>query len=588
MLKIRNDQVNEKQKRAKKFVSSFFVSSLIAFGLFTGLNVQAATSYFAPSAGSYTVGNIFTVSVSINTKGADINNAEGAIRFPSDLLEVVSVSRSGSIFSLWVEEPNFSNSAGTISFNGGLPTPGYNGASGKVFSAVFRAKKVGTASLLFSSASILANDGLGTNVFSGSGSANYDLIVAGETKPDASKVPKAEEPSGLPSVPRVSSPTHPDQSQWYTNSDPRFVWPVPSGITAVRFSYDDNPVARPTVTYQSPISERALAGIGNGVWYSHVQFSNDKGLGGVAHFRFQIDSDKPSFFEITEVPVKEFVGAKAEFIFDAKDDRSGIDHYEVQIDSREPEIWRDDGSHRYVTPELNPGKYTLNVKAFDKAGNSVVAAMAFEIQGLQPPSIIEYPNEISASEAFVVRGATNANSEVIVWLQKDKEDAKSFSIQSGKDGAFIFVVDKGLMEGAYTVWTEVVDNQGLKSEPSEKMSVRVTARTGSCVNNTSIFVLPLLALVSLLALALWYVWYRSFTLKRRIKKEVSEAKAALNEAFDLLKKEVREQVKMFEKTKTRRELTDEEERVIKQMKRQLDGAEKSVKKEIEDIDKVLR
>ena len=42
---------------------------------------------------------------------------------------------------------------------------------------------------------------------------------------------------------------------------------------------------------------------------------------------------------------------------------------------------------------------------------------------------------------------------------------------------------------------------------------------------------------------------------------------------------------MLEKTRTKRELTDEEEKVIKQFKSHLYGAEKFVKKEIEDIEK---
>ena len=101
-------------KRGKIFL---FLGFLI-FGSFFHQNVQAATSYFSPSSGNFSVGNIFTVNVLVNTGGVAINNAEAVINFPSDLLEIVSVGKSGSIFSLWVEEPNFSNSAGVLSFNG--------------------------------------------------------------------------------------------------------------------------------------------------------------------------------------------------------------------------------------------------------------------------------------------------------------------------------------------------------------------------------------------------------------------------------------------------------------------------------------
>ena len=99
---------------------------------------DAATLYLSPSSGQYTVGDILSASVIVNTQDKAINNADAVIYFPSDLLEIVSLSKSGSIFSLWVEEPSFSNGAGTISFNGGVPTPGFTGSAGKVLSIVFK------------------------------------------------------------------------------------------------------------------------------------------------------------------------------------------------------------------------------------------------------------------------------------------------------------------------------------------------------------------------------------------------------------------------------------------------------------------
>jgi hypothetical protein len=591
---------NRTFNKTKKFVYQFCVFiCLTLFVVSPCPYAQAATSYVSPSSGSFTVGNIFTASVFVNTKGVDINNAEGVLRFPTDLLEVVSVSRSGSIFSLWVEEPNFSNGAGTLSFNGGLPTPGYNGTSGKIFSVVFRAKKAGSASVLFSSASILANDGLGTNVLTGSGGANYDLVLTvdkPETKPpekEPETKPKIEEPSGLPATPKISSQTHPDQSGWYANSSPKFQWSLYTGVTGVRYMYDGNPSSKPSAAGQSYISEKQLQEIKDGIWYSHVQFNNEKGLGGVAHYRFQIDTTKPNKFEITDISKKDVVGAKAEFIFDAEDSGSGVDHYEVQIDNGDTAIWKDDGSQRFEAPALNPGSYLLNAKVFDKAGNyREASAVSFSVQGLNPPIISEYPNEISSKDVIIVRGATIAKSEVTVWLQKGSEDPESFEVQSNRDGSFVFVSERALKEGEYSLWTEVVDGQGLRSEPSEKMRIQVirtaASLSGSCTIISTVVTSSLIGFILLLVLAVWYGWYRYFAFKKRVKKEVSEAKISLYDAFDTLKKEIRDQMKVFDKAKTKREVSNEEERVTKQLGRYLDSAEKSVKKEIEDIEKAIR
>ena len=70
-----------------------------------------------------------------------------------------------------------------------------------------------------------------------------------------------------------------------------------------------------------------------------------------------------------------------------------------------------------------------------------------------------------------------------------------------------------------------------------------------------------------------------------VKKEVGEAKNALHKAVDLFKDDIREQIEMLEKTRTKRQLTEEEDKIIKQLKRDLEDVEKFVRKEIEDIEK---
>ncbi len=154
-----------------RFTNYLFVClfSLVIVGFFSlsfPCDLNAASIGVYPSTPSVTVGNIVSVKVIVSTESKFINNTEGVLSYPTDLLEPISISKSSSIFNLWVEEPKF-NSGGSVSFNGGLPTPGYNGSSGEVVTVVFKAKKTGTASLIFSDSAIRENDGLGTNVLNG-------------------------------------------------------------------------------------------------------------------------------------------------------------------------------------------------------------------------------------------------------------------------------------------------------------------------------------------------------------------------------------------------------------------------------------
>src|SRR3989338_5400274 len=98
-------------------IKGLLISSALVFSLFPVL-AQAATLNFSPPSGSYGVGNTFLVNVNVESTDQAINAASGVVSFPWDKLEVVSISKQGSIFSLWPAEPSFSNTAGPVSFEG--------------------------------------------------------------------------------------------------------------------------------------------------------------------------------------------------------------------------------------------------------------------------------------------------------------------------------------------------------------------------------------------------------------------------------------------------------------------------------------
>ncbi len=194
----------EKQNQQNKFLVLFF--SLFIF--FSGaLSAQAASLYFYPANKTVEVGDIVKVSVIVNTAGVAINNAEANISFPTDMLDVASISK-GSVFSLWVEEPTFSNGSGSISFNGGIPTPGYTGTSGTLISITFRAKKAGTATIFFSAGAARANDGIGTDVLTGMGQASLTLVDK-TTKPPSDTTKPPSDTTKPPEKPdtEILSPT---------------------------------------------------------------------------------------------------------------------------------------------------------------------------------------------------------------------------------------------------------------------------------------------------------------------------------------------------------------------------------------------
>lgn len=174
---------------------------LVVLSVLPGI-VQAAEAsfYFSPSKGNYKVGENFFVDVLINVEGISINAAQASIYFPPEKLRVLEISKKNSVFSLWVEEPVFSNSQGEMSFLGGLPSPGFIGKAGKVIKILFKAKSPGEAKISFSGEKILANDPYGTNIFSSSRGETYSIVVPEEYVPpeEPERPPPTEADTQLP------------------------------------------------------------------------------------------------------------------------------------------------------------------------------------------------------------------------------------------------------------------------------------------------------------------------------------------------------------------------------------------------------
>lgn len=353
---------------------------LLLVVLFWASGAQAATLGITPAVSTVSEGATVTARVYVNTQGSAINNAESVITFPTDLLSVVSISKSNSIFTLWVVEPSYSNSAGTVSYNGGLPTPGYTGSGGTVLSITFLAKKAGVASLALSEAAVRANDGLGTNVLSGTSGAQLTIaspVLAPAPTPAPAPAPT---PSGQASgAVAIGSPTHPDEALWYANSNPTFTWTLPSSADTVQLIADASENAAPSVTYRPPIVERTVANLEDGTWYFNLRYRVGGTWSEVATRRVNIDTTAP-VIEGAEFSYDE--GRRSLFVSaGASDALSGIASYELVLD--------DDAPLALAPEEFSNGSYELRVqeggahvvtlRVFDHAGNSAEASGEFTV-----------------------------------------------------------------------------------------------------------------------------------------------------------------------------------------------------------------
>ena len=271
-----------------------------------------------------------------------------------------------------------------------------------------------------------------------------------------------------------------------------------------------SPTSNPGSVADGLFASKSYENVDDGIWYFHAKMKNSVGWGLITHFKIQIDTKPPESFAIKFIDGKETENPRPVVVFDTTDSLSGVNYYKIKIGegnffSVAPETVK---TNPYILPLQSPGKNSILVQAYDKAGNYAVA-----------------------SEEFII-----------------KETEKS--VVAEKQSAFL--------------------------------------KFGTTAASFLVLVIVLAALLIFFILIFWYGWRRLSSLKRRIKKETNEAEKALQIAFNLLKQNVRKQIKMLENAKVRRELTKEEEQIIKQLRQDLDEAEKFVRKEIKDIEKEVK
>lgn len=562
------------------------ILATLLFGYFaSAVAAEAATLSLSPSTGVYNTGSTFTVRVMVNSGGKPINAAEGTLSFNPSELSVVSANRNGSIFNLWVTEPTASG--GAITFSGGLPS-GYTGAAGNIMTVTFKAKGSGAVKVNFSSGSVLANDGMGTNVLSSMSGGTYTIQAAAPS-------PKAEEvvveyvaPANTPSAPSVTSSTHSDQKKWYSAKEAVLSWNLPGDVIAVRTLLDTHSTAVPTKVYDSPMKTLTLGDLSEGVSYFHVQFKNKDGWGKVTNYRLAVDSQKPTEIKISQVENADKNNPEQLLKVDVTEATSLVKRFKVQVDSGEAvEMTRDTATGTLKLPSLGPGYHTVIIEAFDEAGNSIIGNYSFNIESFEKPVFTEYPNEINEQVIPVIKGKTRPNATVEITLTKVGTEPATFKVISDGEGAFTFIPEGKFSTGVYEIKARATDQYGAQSLDSDTIRIAVQQsgfiRIGSMLVSFLSVIIPLIGLTGLAVLGSWYMVMYLRRFRKEIKKESTEALDILHREFTSLQSELRNQETLLQESRKTKKLTKTEAEMIEVFDRALQNSQRNVEKEIIDV-----
>jgi hypothetical protein len=563
---------NKKVAYAKVLLGAIVLSVVFFTSTF------AATLSLSSAASTVSVGNIVSVKVLTNTLGKAINNAEATIQFPTDLLEVVSVSKNSSIFTLWVEEPRFSNSAGTIVFNGGVANPGFTGTSGSIASIVFKAKKPGAASLVFADAAVRENDGLGTDILT----AKNSTVIQITTPAVVETPPVVSDKGAVPVKPIILSSTHPDSELWYKGDSASFSWKIPSGITSVQASLSTVAHSIPTITYDNSVTEKTLKNLSDGTYYFHLRYANSYGWSPVAERTVNVDSTAPEVF----VPTIRSADNQNIITLNAKDATSGIEYYTLGIDGL-PVIRvkkSDLIKNEYTLPVLNQGEHTLIVTAYDKADNFTEANLMFTSSFISTPTIALSASDIHKNDSVVISGTSEyPGKHVLISLESNGESIKTYTQTIASDGTYSVTTDKIKTLGLISFSAVNVMSDTVQSASSEKVYLTVTQAPVIKVVIAIVWIFVSMLVLLILLILVYIGWHKFFGLKRKTKHELQVLLEDTHRATLLLKDELHNQLDILEKVRVDRNLNKNEEAIFTELQKNVDDVDTFIEKKLKKL-----
>lgn len=540
---------------------------------FSPVSLYAANFFVTQDSGAKKTGDTIRATLYIDTTGANINNAEAVVSFPQNLVQVQSLSTFGSIFSLWIEQPSFSNQNGTITFSGGVPNPGFTGSRGKVIEITFKALAVGDAPVTISSASILANDGLGTDVTSPP--SNTVIAIQEKTPPP---VPEAPQPTNDESpststvpAPRITSREIANPAEWYNIKDATFSWRLPSGVTKVLTSLDSNPQGIPAKEYTPPISSRKITSLDEGKQYLHVRFIGKGSQSDIATYPINIDTTAPDEIALSHTTLP---SGGTTLTFSSRDNLSGLSAYVLQIDGvTTAKITGGlDTAITHMLPVMQAGEHTIAVKAYDKAGNSAQKSITITTQ-LLPPTITEHPRSIANGDPVTISGISPyASSTVRIWVKEDNGKAISYITTTDQDGAFTYTLSTLQAQKNVDMYAEMLVSTTEKSTPSNDVSISVDQ------SSTSVIIVLLVAVIILGAL---YILYMRIQLwKLRLEKNLDLTSVDIDDELESISTGIKNYIKVLRLATKRQTMSHAEEVELRALFKQLAKAHSVLTKKL--------
>ncbi len=346
---------------------------------------QAASISTSADKSVYEIGDTVAITVSVNPDGEDIIVARSEISYSADIL-------SYSHFSLGSALPY--QSPGTVIGDSSLSIGSYNLTTGvetstMLMTVFFEAEACGNAIISVNGGSLLIDTDQ-INHFDSGGQVTVqicdevDTPVSEEDDPSGTETtdpdPEVEDGDDVPteevatqiSTPIISSPTHPESENWYSDRTVQLEW---AALDVDRYVYtlgkDHDAI---------PLDEVISAELFNidlldeGIWYFALRGIIGQDYTNIGRYTLKVDQTPPDSFDLFFESHTNAWGQKVyEIYFAAFDELSGIDSYRIYFDDNADEAISVESPYKMNASDLQ--RNSVTIVAVDKAGNETLSTL---------------------------------------------------------------------------------------------------------------------------------------------------------------------------------------------------------------------
>jgi hypothetical protein len=406
-------------------------------------NAASANIILTPNITSLTAGQNLTINISASATGANVDVIQfSGISYNTAILEMQNFSKAANCAFVFPPS-NYLYSCGL--------SPVVGSSATNIATVTFKTKQSGSTSVSLSNIKAISG-GVDVSIVGGAVSVNVSAPYVAPQKP------------GLV---YVSSSTHLDENSWYPSGNLNLSWSKPAGVTDFSYVLDAKDL---TVSPDSSLGggiSKEYSDLEEGVYYFHIKAKNAQGWGGTRHFRVNIDKTKPSdlslIFEVGGSAIEPKNFAK----FEAKDDLSGIQKYEISIDGAE--LIEATSPFEIPVTEGKKAKEVV-VRAYDKAGNFIEKKELFTQKSVvvPRPEIVEISSLVkiiaknnSLEREYFIKG--NGSPYTVISIYINESFAGESEVDDNGNWVFFFNKPEGITNTVYAISTF----GDLKSEQSK-------------------------------------------------------------------------------------------------------------------------